>query len=179
MVPKKAKEGPAGLEAARAEDLETLKQELCTEKEKAEAYLASWQRTQADFINYKRRTEQQGREVGQVVCSNLVLNLLPVLDDLERALGSIPEELDGQNWLDGVKLVERKLRTTLEGRGLSEIEALGKAFDPNLHEAMMCCAGEDGVVVREIQKGYKFHDKVIRPAVVAVGDGGEAEAKEE
>jgi len=179
MVPRKPREGPAGLEKARTKDLESLKQELCAEKEKAEAYLASWQRTQADFINYKRRTEQQGREVGQVACSNLVLRLLPVLDDLERALESVPEELDGQNWLDGIKLVERKLRATMEARGLSEIEALGKTFDPNLHEAMMCCAGENGVVVREIQKGYKFYDKVIRPAGVAVGDGEEAAAKEE
>ena len=73
--------------------------------------------------------------------------------------------------MHGIRLVERKLRTTLEAQGLSPIKAMGEAFDPNLHEAVMHVKGEDGKVVQELQKGYRLHDKILRPSKVAVGNG--------
>jgi molecular chaperone GrpE len=160
-------------EVAELEDVESLKQALAEEKAKAEANLAGWQRAQADYINYKKRIEQEKEEVGQLANAILVLNLLPVLDDWERALASIPDDQTDLGWMEGIRLIERKLRGFLESQGLSPIEAVGQPFDPNLHEATMQGKGEEGIVVEELQKGYKFRDKVIRPSKVVVGNGEE------
>ena len=158
---------------AEVEDVEALRQALAKEKERAETNLAGWQRAQADFINYKRRIEQEKEEIGKFANSMLMLNLLPILDDWERALTSIPDDLANLSWVDGIKLIERKFRGMLEAQGLSPIKALGEPFDPNLHEAAMRGKGKEGIVVEELQKGYKFHDRVIRPARVVVGNGEE------
>ncbi len=158
------------------EDAEALKQALAEEKAKAESYLANWQRSQADFINYKRRGEQEREDITKFANSALVLNLLPVLDDLERAFAYIPPNLAKRSWVDGMRLIERKLRATLEAQGLSPINALGEPFDPHLHEAVRQDKGKEGIVVEEVQKGYKFRDRVIRPTRVVVGNGkGETE----
>jgi len=166
-------------QVAEAEDLETLKQSLAEEKAKAEANLANWQRTQADFINYKRRSEQEKEEIGKFATSILMLSLLPILDDLERAFTSIPLHLAQLTWVDGIRLIERKLQASLEAQGLSPIKAIGEPFDPKLHEATMYRKGEEGIVIEELQKGYKLHDRVIRPAMVVVGNGEKEEEKEE
>ena len=182
MIPREPEEGLTNeleLEVAEVEDIEALKQALAGEKARAETNLAGWQRAQADFVNYKRRTEQEKEEIGKFANSMLVINLLPVLDDLERALDSISDELAELGWVDGIRLIERKLRGILEAQGLSPIKALGEPFDPNLHEAAMQGKGKEGMVVEELQKGYKFQDRVIRPARVVVGSGEEEERKEE
>lgn len=160
------------------EDIETLKQALAEEKEKAENYLANWQRAQADFENYKRRSQQEKAEISQFANSALLFNLLPILDDLERALNSIPPELAEPSWLDGVKLIERKMKASLEAQGLSSIKAVGELFDPHLHEAIRQGKGKEGIVIEEVQKGYKFHDRVIRPSRVVVGNEEEEEQAE-
>jgi len=160
------------------EDIDSLKQALAEEKAKAEANLANWQRAQADFINYKRRSEQEKEEISQFVNSILMLNLLPILDDLERAFTSIPSSVAKLAWVDGIRLIEHKLRASLEAQGLSQIKALGEPFDPRLHEAVMHGKGKEGIVIEELQKGYKLHDRVIRPARVVVGNG-EEERREE
>ncbi len=164
---------------AELEDVETLKQALAEEEAKAEGYLANWQRAQADFINYKRRTEQEKGEIGRFANATLMLNLLPVLDDLERAFAAIPPRIAQLSWVDGIMLIERKLRASLEALGLSHIKALGEPFDPNLHQAVMYSKGEEGIVIEELQKGYKLHDRVIRPTMVVVGNGEEEEEKKE
>ncbi len=161
------------------EDIGTLKQFLAEEKAKAEGYLANWQRAQADFINYKRRSEQEKEEISQFANASLMFNLLPILDDLERAFTSIPPNLARLTWVDGIRLIERKLQACLEVQGLSPIKALGEPFDPKFHEAAMHGKGKEGIVVEELQKGYKLHDRVIRPAMVVVGNGEEEEKKEE
>jgi molecular chaperone GrpE len=160
-------------EVTEIEDIETLKQALAEEKTKAEANLAGWQRAQADFINYKRRNEQEKEELGKFVNSVLMLNLLPILDDLERAFTSIPPSLTKLSWVDGIKLIERKLWASLEAQGLSPIKALGEPFDPTLHEAIRQDKGKAGIVIEELQRGYKLYDRVIRPTMVVVGNGEE------
>ena len=165
-------------EEAEVEDIETLKQALTEAKAKAEENLAGWQRAQADFINYKRRNEQEKEETNKFANSTLILSILPALDDLGRALTSIPPRLAKLSWVDGIKLIERKLQTSLEAQGLSQIKALDEPFDPNLHEAMRQGKGKEGIVIEEIQKGYKLHDRVIHPSKVVVGNGGE-EKKED
>ena len=166
-------------EVTEAEDIGALKQSLAEEKAKAEGYLANWQRAQADFINYKRRSEQEKEEISQFANASLMFNLLPILDDLERAFTSIPPHLARLTWVDGIRLIERKLQASLEVQGLSPIKALGEPFDPKFHEAAMHGKGKEGIVIEELQKGYKLHDRVIRPAMVVVGNGEEEEKKEE
>jgi len=161
------------------EDVGELKQALAEEKEKAESYLANWQRAQADFINYKRRSEQEKEETNKFANSVLMLNLLPILDDLERACDAIPPSLAKRSWVDGIRLIERKLRASLKAQGLSPIKAVGELFDPHLHEAIRQDKGKEGIVIEEMQKGYKFHDRIIRPSKVVVGNGEAKEKKEE
>jgi molecular chaperone GrpE len=161
------------------ESEQDLAKALAETKQKAEDYLDSWKRAQADFINYKRRTEQERLEVGKYTNTQLILSILPILDDFERAFESITPRLSKTDWVDGMRLIERKLRAILEAQGLSRIKAVGETFDPNVHEAMLHCKGEDGKVVQEIQKGYKLYDKVIRPSKVAVGNGEPIEEQEE
>jgi len=154
---------------AGLEDVESLKKALAEEKAKAEDYLANWQRAQADFINYKRRVEQERNEATKFANAMLVLNLLPVLDDLERALENVSTKLAGLTWVEGIRLIYRKLQAVLQGHGLIEIKALGQPFDPNLHEAVLYGEGEEGMVIEELQKGYMLHDRVLRPTMVKVG----------
>lgn len=171
-------EVPGGQEPV-GEDVESLKQALDEERAKAEGYLANWQRAQADFINYKRRTEQERSEAVSFGNAALILGLLPVLDDLERALDSVPDGLAQDGWLDGITLIYRKFKAVLEEQGVSEIEALGEPFDPHFHEAMLFGEGDEGMVVEEIQKGYRLHDRVLRPTRVMVGKGEEEGTEEE
>jgi molecular chaperone GrpE len=159
----------AGIE--QAQNIETLQQALAEEKEKTEKYLANWQRCQADFVNYKQRAEQEKGEIIEFANSTLICNLLPIMDDLERAFASVPADLEESNWTEGIKLIYNKFKTTLEAQGLTEIEARGEPFDPSLHEAVMQQDGKEGMVIEELQKGYKFKEKVIRPSLVTVGKG--------
>lgn len=157
----------------------TLQQQLEEQQQRAESYYASWQRAAADFANYKRRTEQERSEATKFANAMLILNILPVLDDLERALNSVTVELAGFTWIDGIRLIYRKLYAALESQGLAPIEAVGQSFDPTLHEAVMRAPGEEGKVLAEFQRGYTLHGRVIRPALVSVGAGGDSPAKQE
>jgi len=162
---------------AGEEDAAALKQALTEEKTKSAGYLTNWQRAQADFTNYKRRSEQEKEEISKFANAVLMLSLLPILDDLERAFTSIPDHLAKLSWVDGIKLIERKFRASLEAQGLSQIKALGEPFDPKFHEAAMHGKGKEGIVIEELQKGYKLHDRVVRPSVVVVGNGEEETEK--
>ena len=153
------------------EEAVSYEKELAELKEKVEVNLAGWQRAQADFANYKRRSEQEKEETVKFANATLVLRILPVLDDFERAIDSLPEDLRSHPWVDGAKLIERKLRSTLETQGLSPIKAVGEPFDPRLHEAVRQATGKEGMVLQEALKGYKFLDRVIRPSQVVVGMG--------
>ena len=177
MIPREPEEEPGNeIEVdAGEEEFESPEQALAAEKEKAENYLANWQRAQADFINFKRRTEQEKDEIRRSAQSAVILNFLSILDDFERALAAIPPDLEELDWVDGIRLIERKLRTSLEAQGLSPIQAVGKPFDPHQHEAIRQTNGEEGMVLEEVEKGYKLNDKVLRATKVVVGNGEEIE----
>ncbi len=155
------------------DEIEALKKQLAEEKAKVETNLAGWQRAQADFINYKRRCEQEISDVTQFANASLILSLLPVLDDFERAFNSSKngKEVLDPSWVEGMRLIERKLKATLEMQGLAQIKAMDEPFDPRLHEAVREGNGKEGFVVQEYEKGYKLRDKVLRPAKVMVGTG--------
>ena len=156
---------------AEPQTLEDAKALLQKEKEEAQRFLANWQRAEADFVNYKRRVEQERAEAGRLASAALIINVLPVLDDLERALASLNIQLIGLTWFDGIRLIYRKLQLVLENAGVTQIEAEGRPFDPRFHEAVMYGEGEEGKVVAEVQRGYKLHNRVLRPAMVVVGKG--------
>lgn len=162
---------PLQAKVEQTEDIEALEQALFEEKEKSERYLANWQRAQADFINYKKRAEQEKKETVEFANSGLLLNLLTVVDDLERAFVSLPPRLSKSSWIEGIELIYNKLKGILEAHGLTEIKAKGKPFDPRWHEAVMRQEGEEDIVIEEIQKGYKLKDRVLRPSKVIIGKG--------
>ncbi len=138
---------------------------------KVEEYHEKWLRALADLENFKKKTEQDRRELSVFANVMLVKSVLPVLDDMERAFDSLDADTAGLDWVEGLNLVYRKLLSTLESQGLSVIPTVGERFDPTMHEAVMQAEGEEGVVVGELQKGYRFHDRVVRPAMVQVGGG--------
>ena len=169
---------PGADTADKIEAPEDLEKTLAGEKKRSAEYLASWQRAQADFINFKRRSEQERQDFNSYANANLLLGILPVLDDLELALKAVPPQYADDDWVKGVRLVERKFRTSLEGQGVKAIKALGEPFDPHFHEALRQEKGKESIVLQELQKGYMLHDKLLRPARVVVGVG-EEEIKEE
>jgi molecular chaperone GrpE len=174
MIPRDPEIGPIDredIEAEAPEEPETLEQALAVEKKRAEEYLAKWQRAQADFVNLKRRSEQERGEIIKTANAELAHSILPSLDDLNRALKHVDGPGVEDNWVEGISLIERKLKASLESHGIQEIKALGEKFDPNLHEAVMHSQGPEGVIIQEIQKGYMLHDRVIRPSKVVVGNG--------
>jgi molecular chaperone GrpE len=157
------------------EKLTELEKALAEQKSKTDEYLAALQRNQADFSNYRRRTEQEKADLGKYANFKLFCDILPVLDDIELALNHIPEEYAKHDWVEGVRLVERKFRTILEKQGVKPVCALGMAFDPNLHEAIKHEKGEEGAVIAEVQKGYTMGDKLLRASRVIVRNGEAAE----
>jgi len=140
-------------------------------EERAEANYRNWQRTAADFANYKRRVEQERAEASRLINAAVVINLLPVYDDLDRAVATVDANLAGLNWVQGVIAIQRKFAALLEAMNVKEVPAAGQRFDPNLHEAIARQPGAEGAVLHVVQKGYTLGDKVIRPAMVIVGDG--------
>jgi molecular chaperone GrpE len=131
-------------------------------------------RLQADFVNYRGRVERERDEQVRSANSTLILKLLPVVDDFARALETMPQAMADADWVKGMALIKRKLMATLEEEGLKRIEAEGKDFDPWEHEAVFCegSADHDEDSVRAVLRdGYKFHDRVIRPAQVVVSKG--------
>jgi molecular chaperone GrpE len=155
-----------------AERIEELERELADTRAKAEEHLYNWQRSAADFSNYKRRTDEERALATQFSTAMLIGKLLAVLDDFDRALESVPADAH-DSWIEGVKLVERKLRGVLESEGVSPIEAVGQPFDPNLHEAVAheeTTAHPDNEVIGEVQRGYRLHDRVLRPSLVRVAN---------
>lgn len=150
-------------------DLEARVQQLMQE---SASYKDQYLRAAADLKNYKRRVEQDRTELVRSASARILMKLLPMLDDLDLAMQHVPAETAGTPWFEGLQGVQRKLLTMLDGEGVKPIEALGQPFDPNLHEAVMNeDAGPEnaGKVTAELRRGYTLYEKVMRPAMVKVG----------
>ncbi len=146
-------------------------QRLPAEQLKTEECLDLLRRTQADFVNYRRRMSQEQAEGRVAAQSALLSRLLPVLDDLGRALGAVPPELATHPWVQGLLLVERRLTTLLDQLGVRQIGTPGEPFDPRWHEAITTEARADvpeGTILRVALPGYVMGERVIRPAQVSV-----------
>jgi molecular chaperone GrpE len=161
-----------------------LAAELEQEKARANELFERLQRSMADLSNYRKRSESEREEVTKFANMLLVSELLPVLDNFERALAAIPRELEQFTWLQGIALIERHLRALLEREGLQTIEAAGTPFNPSFHEAIVEEEAADvapGTVIGEMQRGYTMHGRVIRPtlAKVSKAPGAKAESSAE
>ncbi len=155
-------------ESQTEEPIDALKTQLVEAQAKTQEYLDALQRERADFVNYRRRVEQEKEQMGQWTTGETVKKLLPVLDDLELALTNRPA---GEPWANGVELVYRKFQSILEKEGILRIDAEGKPFDPNLHEAIMqepSDTHESGAVAAVLRQGYMHGERVLRPALVKV-----------
>ncbi|MBC8078256.1 MAG: nucleotide exchange factor GrpE [Chloroflexales bacterium] len=142
-------------------------------EQQANDYKDQWLRATADYKNFKRRSDAERVELIRSASQGLILKLLPVIDDFDRAIANIPDEVAGTPWWGGAQLIAQKLRTLLESEGVSPIAALDAPFDPNQHEAVLYedAPGKEDTVVEELQKGYKIGDRVLRPTMVKVGRG--------
>ncbi len=144
---------------------ETEDEEKKAEEQESERYM----RLMAEFQNFKRRAAREKSDIHAYANEKIIGELLPVLDNFERALATESEDVEG--YAKGMELIFTQLKTALEHAGLEEIPALGKEFDPNVHNAVMTEDSEeyeDGQISKVLQKGYKLRDKVIRPSMVAV-----------
>lgn len=130
-------------------------------------------RTQADFDNFRRRTQKEKEDLAKYASSILITELLPVIDNFERALSSGTENGEDSSYVKGVEMIFRQLEGVLKAEGLEEMQSVGQPFNPEYHQAIMQVESdeyEEGIVVEEVQKGYKLKDRVLRPAMVKVSN---------
>lgn len=128
-------------------------------------------RQMAEFENFRRRTDKEKTAMFETGAKSVVEKILPVVDNFERGLATIPEEDKGTPFAEGMAMIYKQLMTELEGIGVKPIEAVGQEFDPNLHNAVMQVESEEyesGVIAQELMKGYTYRDSVVRHSMVAV-----------
>ena len=166
---------PAADEAVNGESAEQLIEQLQQAREESRTNLGGWQRTQADFENFKKRKEVEAQELIIFAREVVVAKILPSLDSLEQGLKHLPDPDAAdfkdkyQVWQQGIAGTLQQLDKALAEMGVKKIEAIGKKFDPNYHEAVREVPGEeDGMVVEEYQTGYELNGKVIRPSQVVI-----------
>ncbi len=167
-----APEGKDEAVAELSESPEELRAALEEARARAEEYLDQWKRAEAAFANFKKRNEKEREEFFRFANGALIAKIIPILDDFERALATVPGKMYALTWLDGIFLIQRKLLAVLQQEGVKEIEVqVGAGFDPNLHEAVAYEGSPDhqeGQIIEVLQKGYMLHDRIIRPALVRV-----------
>ena len=153
------------------EQMQDLDERLAEEQKKAQDYLRRLKYLQAEFENYRKRTEKQVNELTVRSNEKLVAALLCVVDDLERALDSGKETNEGSALLKGIEMIHKNLTRMLEKEGLERIDAVGKVFDPKLHEIVVRIPRndcEEGLVLEEVRKGFVFKGRILRPCMVNV-----------
>jgi molecular chaperone GrpE len=153
------------------EEIKNLSKDLQETQHKSEEYLDGWQRSRAEFANYRKRVERERQQIYQDTASEIIRRYLEVLDDLERALKNVPEDPAVAEWAKGIDLIFRKLLAVLESEGVKAMDAQGAEFDPNLHEAISQenhPEVESGHIIEVVRTGYLIGDRVLRPATVRV-----------
>jgi molecular chaperone GrpE len=157
-----------------ADELTALRQELEQVKATESEYLDGWQRARAELSNARKRFQREQEQAYANAKAGVFVRLLPIADDFERAFETLPRNLLGLTWIEGIALIQRKLRLLLEQDGVAPIEADGQEFDPLLHQAVTHEPSDTvavGHVISELQKGYCMGDRVLRPSMVRVSAG--------
>ena len=156
---------------APVDEVMALREELDKFKAQSVEYLDGWQRARAELANARKRFEKERSEAGQLANHALLRKILPVLDDLDRAIKTMPDDLHQHAWANGVLLIQRKFQNTLDAEGVKLIEAEGQDFNPGLHEAISMEESREftsGQIIGVIQQGYILGDRVLRPARVRI-----------
>jgi molecular chaperone GrpE len=165
-----AVEVEAELEGER-DELEILREKLERAEAQAAEYLDGWQRAQAEFSNYKKRQEADRAQMMALANMAVLVKTLPIMDDFERAIATLPADLGRLTWCEGILLIRHKLYAILESEGVKPIETEGQMFDPLYHEAVTyeeVEGYEEGQIIGEVQRGYTLGERVLRPALVRV-----------
>jgi molecular chaperone GrpE len=156
-------------------DIEALQNEVVAARAQADEYLTALQRERAEFLNFKRRTEEERQRALGLAAEDLIRKVLMLADDFDLAIEQRPDSIAADPWFEGVAAIDRKLRSLLESEGVSAIAAEpGRRFDPREHDAIANVPGSgraEGEIVEQIRRGYRLRDRVIRPALVAVAAG--------
>jgi len=175
-----------GAAEERVDELTALRGELDEARAKEAEYLDGWQRARAELANARKRFQREQEQSYAIAQGTVLSQLLPIVDDFERAFETLPHNLSGLTWIEGILLIQRKLQLLLEQLGVAAIEAGGREFDPHDHQAVTHEPSDtvpQGWVIAELQKGYKLGDRVLRPSMVRVSSGSapqpEAAAGEE
>ncbi len=166
-------EAEENIEEANNNDIETLQQELAEATQKSEEYFDRLQRTMAEFNNFKKRTIKEKENLYSNAVGDTISEILPVLDNLDRAISSSNEQTDSIQIIEGVQMVIKQFKDCLSKLGVEEIVAIGETFNPELHNAVMHVEDEtvgDSIIIEEFQKGFKVKDKVIRHSMVKVAN---------
>lgn len=151
-----------------------LRQELDAAKAREAEYLDGWQRARAELSNARKRFQRDLEQAHDQAAGEVLLRLLPIVDDFERALAAVPANEAAQGWMAGVAMIHRKLQLLLEAQGVTQMEPAGQPFDPMAHQAVThepSGAVPEGHVIEQVQKGYHHRERVLRPASVRVSSG--------
>ena len=141
---------------------------------KEEEYLNGWKRERADFLNYKKDEMERIGQLAKYANTEIILKIIPILDNIYLAESHVPEELKNNNWIDGFSQIKNQLCDFLSKEGIEAIETVGKPFDPNTMESVgeaeiaTSDIAKSGTVVKEVQRGYTLYGKIIRPAKVKI-----------
>ena len=158
-------------EEPQTDEMTLVREELEEALREKDQFRKMAQRAQADLINFKKRAAQEQEEVRRSATSHLILGVLSIVDDLDRAIALVPDDAVAEGWLDGLKLIQRNVGHILDSVGVGRMEAQGKPFEPREHEAVAyeeTTDGNEDMVVRVIREGYMLRDRVLRAAQVVV-----------
>lgn len=150
---------------------EDLKKKLEECEKSKQEYLAGWQRSRADFLNYKKEEAERIKDLMQYANESLILRILPILDNFEKAEKELPQDLKNNDYVKGLLQIRQQIELLLKEQGIERIEALGKKFDPNFHEAIEEVETEEkeaGIIIEEAEPGYMMKGKLLCAAKVRV-----------
>ncbi len=167
-------------EVAPEKELASLRQELEDAQARQAEYLDGWQRARAELANARKRFQREQEQAYDNARADVILRLLPVVDDFQRALENVPDEASNDPWLEGIRLIEHKFRRLLEQEGVSPIPDVGHEFDPFLHQAVTHEPSDSvpaGHIIEALRTGYRMGEQVLRPSMVRVSSGPQAEVK--
>lgn len=151
-----------------------LSEKLAQVEARATEYLDNWRRSVAELSNARKRMQREQEEMRRSAAERVLEKLLPIVDDMDRAFANVPSADTGSDWIEGFRLIQRKLQGLLESEGVTPIPAAGEQFDPKLHYAVTHEDAEglkEGQIIAEVTRGYKLDDKVLRPSMVRVAKG--------
>ena len=152
-------------EEPKLNEIDEVKKQLEGAKAKCEEYLNGWKRERADFLNYKKDEMERIGQLAKYANTEIILKIIPILDNIYLAETHVPEELKNHKWIEGFNQIKNQLCDFLAKEGIEAIETVGKKFDPTVMEAV---EGDGDTVVEEVQRGYTMHGKIIRVAKVKI-----------